>query len=195
MTSSRSPVWHPFTQHAIAPDAIEITRGDGAWLETPDGRHILDAISSWWVITHGHCYPRIVAAIREQAHRLDQVIFAGFTHEPAERLANALVDLTPPGLTRVFYTDSGSTAVEVALKMSLGYWRNAGAPRSRIVALEHAYHGDTVGTMSAGARGSSTRPMSRCSSRLRACRSLARALNRKRSMRLRRPARQSRWRR
>lgn len=153
MTSSRSPVWHPFTQHAIAPDAIEITRGDGAWLETPDGRHILDAISSWWVITHGHCYPRIVAAIREQAHRLDQVIFAGFTHEPAERLANALVDLTPPGLTRVFYTDSGSTAVEVALKMSLGYWRNAGAPRSRIVALEHAYHGDTVGTMSAGARG------------------------------------------
>ena len=151
--TSESPVWHPFTQHAIAPEAIAVARASGAYLETIDGRLILDAISSWWVVTHGHCHPRIVAAVKEQTERLDQVIFAGFTHEPAERLAEALVALTPEPLTRVFYSDSGSTAVEVALKMALGYWRNIGSPRPHIVALEHAYHGDTIGTMSAGARG------------------------------------------
>jgi adenosylmethionine---8-amino-7-oxononanoate aminotransferase len=153
MTTRGSPVWHPFTQHALAPQPIKVASGKGAWLEAADGRRILDAISSWWVITHGHCHPRIVAAVKAQAEKLDQVIFAGFTHEPAERLAKALIDMTPAGLTRVFYSDSGSTAVEVALKMALGYWRNIGAPRTRIVALENAYHGDTVGTMSAGARG------------------------------------------
>ncbi|MBU2582454.1 MAG: adenosylmethionine--8-amino-7-oxononanoate transaminase [Alphaproteobacteria bacterium] len=150
---SNSPVWHPFTQHATAPSPINVASAHGVYLITPEDDMILDAISSWWVITHGHCHPRIVAAVRAQAERLDQVIFAGFTHEPAEKLAQALVELTPDGLTRVFYSDSGSTAVEVALKMALGYWRNIGAPRSRIVALEHAYHGDTIGTMSAGARG------------------------------------------
>jgi len=149
----RSPVWHPFTQHGLAPDATMVERGEGAWLETADGRRMLDAISSWWVVTHGHRHPAIVAAIKEQAERLDQVIFAGFTHEPAERLAEKLVGMAPRGLAHVFYSDSGSTAVEVALKMALGYWRNIGAPRSRIVALEHGYHGDTIGTMSAGARG------------------------------------------
>ncbi len=86
-----SPIWHPFTQHALQPEMIEIARGEGAWLETPGGNRILDAISSWWVITHGHRYPPIVAAIKEQADRLDQVIFAGFTHEPAERLAPGLI--------------------------------------------------------------------------------------------------------
>jgi adenosylmethionine-8-amino-7-oxononanoate aminotransferase len=151
--ASHSPIWHPFTQHALQPDATFITRGDGAWLETPDGRRILDAISSWWVVTHGHRHPRIVSAIKEQADKLDQVIFASFTHEPAERLAEKLIKLAPEGLSHVFYSDSGSTAVEVAMKMALGYWRNQGTPRSRIIALEHAYHGDTVGTMSAGARG------------------------------------------
>ncbi|MBU1209909.1 MAG: adenosylmethionine--8-amino-7-oxononanoate transaminase [Alphaproteobacteria bacterium] len=148
-----SPVWHPFTQHATAPAPIEIAGAQGAYLRTPEGDLILDAISSWWVVTHGHCHPGIVAAIREQAEKLDQVIFAGFTHEPAEKLARALVEMAPPGLAHVFFSDSGSTAVEVALKMALGYWRNSGVPRTRVVALEHAYHGDTVGTMSAGARG------------------------------------------
>lgn len=148
-----SPVWHPFTQHALQPQMIEIARAEGAWLETADGRRILDAISSWWVVTHGHRHPRIVAAIEAQAARLDQVIFAGFTHEPAERLARGLLDIVPPGLTHVFFSDSGSTSVEVALKMALGYWRNVGEPRRRIVALEHGYHGDTVGGMSVGARG------------------------------------------
>ena len=130
-----------------------IARGDGGWLESPDGRRILDAISSWWVVTHGHRHPKIIAAIKEQADKLDQVIFAGFTHEPAERLAAALVAKCSRKLRHVFFSDSGSTSVEVALKMALGYWRNIGQPRTRIIALEHAYHGDTIGTMSAGARG------------------------------------------
>jgi adenosylmethionine-8-amino-7-oxononanoate aminotransferase len=147
-----SPIWHPFTQHALSPDAPLVLRGEGAWLQTENGR-LLDAISSWWVITHGHCHPRIVDAVRHQIDKLDQVIFAGFTHQPAEDLARGLIEIAPKGLARVFYSDSGSTAVEVALKMALGFWKNRGCKRSRIIALEHAYHGDTVGTMSAGARG------------------------------------------
>ncbi|CEJ83264.1 Adenosylmethionine-8-amino-7-oxononanoate aminotransferase [Hyphomicrobium sp. GJ21] len=150
---SRSPVWHPFTQHGLEPDMLAIARADGAWLETADGRRIFDGVSSWWVITHGHRHPKIVRAIQEQAGKLDQVIFAGFTHEPAEAVARGLVELAPPGLDHVFFSDSGSTSVEVALKMALGYWKNIGKPRTRILALEHAYHGDTIGTMSAGARG------------------------------------------
>jgi len=147
-----SPIWHPFTQHALIRDATMVLRGEGVWLETEKGR-LLDAISSWWVITHGHRYPKIVEAIRKQTEELDQIIFAGFTHQPAEDLARALVAMVPEGLAHVFYSDSGSTAVEVALKMALGFWKNQNKPRSRIIALEHAYHGDTIGTMSAGARG------------------------------------------
>lgn len=150
---TRGTVWHPFTQHALEPQPIKIARAEGAWLETADGRRILDGISSWWVITHGHRHPAIVAAIHAEIDRLDQVIFAGLTHEPAEKLAEKLINLAPPGLAHVFYSDSGSTAVEVALKMALGYWRNIGEPRTRIAALENGYHGDTIGTMSAGARG------------------------------------------
>jgi len=130
-----------------------IARTEGAYVETHDGKRILDAISSWWVITHGHRHPKIVEAIRNATETLDQVIFAGLSHEPAERLASALVDMVPKGLDWVFYSDSGSTSVEVALKMALGFHRNNGAPRSRIVVMEHSYHGDTLGTMSVGARG------------------------------------------
>lgn len=148
-----SHVWHPFTQHALEPAPPEIVATEGAWLTARDGTRILDLISSWWVITHGHRHPRIVEAIRAATERLDQIIFAGFTHEPAELLADALVGLAPPGLAWVFYSDSGSTSVEVALKMALGFFRNQGAPRSRIVVMEHGYHGDTIGTMSVGARG------------------------------------------
>ncbi|HAP12352.1 MAG TPA: adenosylmethionine--8-amino-7-oxononanoate transaminase, partial [Afipia sp.] len=118
-----------------------------------DGRRIFDGISSWWVVTHGHRHPRIVQAIKDQVDKLDQVIFAGFTHEPAEKLARHLVAITPPELEYVFFSDSGSTSVEVALKMALGYWRHLGAKRSRILALEGAYHGDTIGGMSVGERG------------------------------------------
>ncbi|MDX8521951.1 adenosylmethionine--8-amino-7-oxononanoate transaminase [Mesorhizobium dulcispinae] len=150
---SRSAVWHPFTQHATEPVPPTIARTEGAYIETREGRRILDAISSWWVITHGHRHPTIMAAIREATETLDQVIFAGLSHEPAEQLASALIDMTPAGLDWVFFSDSGSTSVEVALKMALGFHRNNGAPRSRIVVMEHSYHGDTIGTMSVGARG------------------------------------------
>lgn len=150
---SMSPVWHPFTQHAVQPEATLIAGGEGAWLETGDGRRIFDAISSWWVVTHGHRHPHIVQAIKHQVDRLDQVIFAGFTHEPAERLARHLIAITPPELEYVFFSDSGSTSVEVALKMALGFWRHRGENRSRILALEGAYHGDTIGGMSVGERG------------------------------------------
>lgn len=149
----QSRVWHPFTQHALEPAIPEIVLTEGAYLHKANGARILDAISSWWVVTHGHRHPRIIKAIETTASSLDQIIFAGFTHEPAERLAKALVGLAPSGLDWVFYSDSGSTSVEVALKMALGYFRNTGAPRSRIVVMEHSYHGDTIGTMSVGARG------------------------------------------
>ena len=132
-TREPSPIWHPFTQHALHPVMTKIARAEGAWLEGADGSRILDAISSWWVVTHGHNYPPIVSAIQRQAGVLDQVIFAGFT-DPAEEVARGLIRIAPAGLARVFFSDSGSTSVEVALKMALGYFRNLGKPRSRIVA-------------------------------------------------------------
>lgn len=146
-------VWHPFTQHGLEEPIPLVERAEGAVLHTVDGRRVIDAISSWWVTTHGHCHPRIVAAIAEQAGKLDQLIFAGWTHEPAERLAGELLALMPPGLGHVFFSDSGSTAVEVALKMALGFWHNRGEARGRVLVLEHSYHGDTIGAMSVGARG------------------------------------------
>jgi adenosylmethionine---8-amino-7-oxononanoate aminotransferase len=151
-------VWHPYTQHGLSPHAVPIVRARGALLYEAGGRPIIDAISSWWVTLHGHAHPVIAAAIAAQAERLEQVIFAGFTHEPAAALAAELVARLPDGLTRVFYSDNGSTAVEVALKVALQYWSNRGAPRTRIVALEHAYHGDTFGAMSSSARGVFTAP-------------------------------------
>jgi adenosylmethionine-8-amino-7-oxononanoate aminotransferase len=151
--ADRAHVWHPYTQHATAGDPLVVTRARGAYVYDQSGRAIFDAISSWWVTLHGHAHPRIATAIAEQAAQLEQVIFAGFTHEPAARLAAALARVAPDGLTRVFYSDDGSTAVEVAVKMAIQYWRNAGESRRTIVALEHAYHGDTFGAMSASARG------------------------------------------
>jgi len=148
-----SPVWHPFTQHGLNEPIPQIVSASGAWLECADGRRLLDSISSWWVITHGHCEPRIAAAIAAQAGQLDQMIFAGYTHPQAETLAHSLVALTPGGLDHVFFSDSGSTAVEVAIKMALGHWHNRGEGRHRIVVMEHSYHGDTIGAMSVGARG------------------------------------------
>ncbi|MGH1456211.1 MAG: adenosylmethionine--8-amino-7-oxononanoate transaminase [Alphaproteobacteria bacterium] len=152
-----SPIWHPFTQHAITPESIHIDRASGAYLFARNEGHkgerrIIDAISSWWVITHGHCHPDITHAVQEQAGKLDQVIFAGFTHDPAEELAGRLINITGEELEHVFYSDSGSTAVEVALKMAIGYWEHTNRPRKKIIALENGYHGDTFGTMSAGGR-------------------------------------------
>src|ERR1700761_4801894 len=153
MPSKTSPIWHPFTQHALQPGMLRISRGEGAYLYTDDGRRIIDAIASWWVVTHGHCHPPIVRAIQKQAEQLNQIIFAGFTHEPAEAVAAAILKVAPKGLDYVFFSDSGSTSVEVALKMALGYWHNIGEPRRRIVVMQHSYHGDTIGAMSVGARG------------------------------------------
>ena len=150
---SGSPVWHPFTQHGLGEPIPMVTRAEGALLHTADGRRVIDAISSWWVTTHGHCHPRIMAAIAAQTQQLDQIIYAGWTHEPAETLARGLTAIMPPALTHVFYSDSGSTSVEVALKMALGFWTNRGEARHRILVLEHSYHGDTIGAMSVGARG------------------------------------------
>ncbi|KAA9367293.1 MULTISPECIES: adenosylmethionine--8-amino-7-oxononanoate transaminase [Ochrobactrum] len=149
----RSCVWHPFTQHGLEPPMTRIASTDGCYLVDETGRKILDAISSWWVITHGHRHPTIMQAIREATECYDQIIFAEFSHQAAERLAEGLIAVAPPGLAHVFYSDSGSTCVEVAIKMALGYFHNRGEPRDRIVVMEAGYHGDTIGTMSAGARG------------------------------------------
>ena len=146
-------VWHPYTQHQGAPVPIAIASAKGAYLYDQKGRAILDAVSSWWTITHGHARPEIADAIARQAHTLDHVMFAGFTHAPAAELAAELVTRLPRGLTRVFYSDNGSTAVEVAIKMSLQSYVNAGTPRKLIAALDNAYHGDTFGAMAASARG------------------------------------------
>ncbi|HSU14272.1 adenosylmethionine--8-amino-7-oxononanoate transaminase [Longimicrobium sp.] len=145
-------VWHPYTQHGIAPTATPVVGGEGAYLHLADGTRLLDAISSWWVTLHGHAHPAIAAAIAEQARVLEQVIFAGFAHEPGARLAAELAAVLPAGLTRVFYSDDGSTAVEVAVKMALQHWRLRGQRRPLVAALEHAYHGDTFGAMSASGR-------------------------------------------
>jgi adenosylmethionine---8-amino-7-oxononanoate aminotransferase len=149
-------IWHPFTQHALRPRLPLIKHAEGAYLTTASGERILDAISSWWVITHGHRHPHLVAAIKSAAEQLDQIIFAEFTHEPAERLAAELLRVAPPGLAHVFFCDSGSISVEVAVKMALGYWHHHGEPRHRIAVLEHSYHGDTFGAMSLGERGAFT---------------------------------------
>jgi adenosylmethionine-8-amino-7-oxononanoate aminotransferase len=142
-------VWHPYTQMKTRPDPLAIVRGEGVYLYTEDGRRILDGISSWWVNIHGHSHPRLNEAIAAQARSLEHVIFAGCTHRPAVELAERLVAVLPAGLARIFYSDNGSTAVEVATKMAVQYWLNRGEPeRRRFVALHHAYHGDTVGTMS-----------------------------------------------
>ncbi|MGV1759644.1 adenosylmethionine--8-amino-7-oxononanoate transaminase [Rhizobium sp. A22-96] len=151
--SPQSPIWHPFTQHQLEPAFKKIARTEGAYLFDQDGRSVLDAISSWWVITHEHRHPRITKAIHDAVEKLDQLIFAEYSHEAAEALARGLIDLASPGLAHVFFSDSGSTSVEVALKMALGMFHNRGTPRSRIVVMEHSYHGDTIGTMSIGARG------------------------------------------
>ncbi|HKZ73401.1 MAG TPA: adenosylmethionine--8-amino-7-oxononanoate transaminase [Steroidobacteraceae bacterium] len=146
-------VWHPCTQmkdHEQLPP-IPIRRGEGVWLEDFEGRRYLDAISSWWVNLFGHANPRIGAAVRAQLERLEQVILAGFTHEPVIALSEALSAAAPPGLTKCFYADNGSAAIEVAVKMSFHYWRNVGrARKTRFVTLSGSYHGETLGALAVG---------------------------------------------
>jgi len=154
----RAVLWHPYTQMLTAPAPLAITRAQGVYLYTEDGRRILDGISSWWVNIHGHSHPKLNAALAAQACEVEHVLFAGCTHRPAIELAERLLALLPSGLTRVFYSDNGSTAVEVALKLACQYWRNRGEDRRAFITLHHAYHGDTVGAMSASEDSLFTRP-------------------------------------
>ena len=146
-------LWHPCTQmkdHAEWPP-IPIRRGEGVWLEDFEGNRYIDAISSWWVNLFGHGHPALNAAIRRQVETLEHVILAGFTHAPAIELAETLIEKAPPGLTRCFYADNGSSAIEIALKMSYHAWRNQGQPqKTRFITLENSYHGETLGALAVG---------------------------------------------
>jgi len=147
----RACLWHPYTQMKVAPEPLPIVSGAGVWLYTEGGQRLLDGTSSWWVNIHGHSHPRLNDALASQARQLEHVVFAGCTHEPAVELAERLTSILPAGLKRIFYSDNGSTAVEVAIKMAYQYWQNRGNPeRKEFVALHHAYHGDTIGAMSTG---------------------------------------------
>jgi adenosylmethionine-8-amino-7-oxononanoate aminotransferase len=151
--TDRAHVWHPYTpMDAWAEtDPIVVARAQGAWLEDVDGSRYLDGNSSWWVASLGHGHPRLLRAMREQAERLAHCSLAGITHEPAARLAEELVAVAPAGLTRVFYVDDGSTAIDAAVKMCVQGWKQLGRPaKTRFVALDGAYHGDTVGAVSLG---------------------------------------------
>ena len=152
-------IWHPFTQHFIEPMSIAIVSGQGVYLYDEDGKQYIDAIASWWVNLHGHANAYMAQKVYEQALNLEQVIFAGFTHEPAIRLAERLLSHLPANFQKVFYSDNGSTAVEVAIKMALQFFHNQGnEKRRKIIAFEDAYHGDTFGAMSLGAPSSFNAP-------------------------------------
>ena len=144
-------IWHPFTPASAAPE-IAVVKAEGVWLHTEDGRKILDGTSSWWVNAHGHAHPYIAERLAHQAQTLEHIIFAGFTHPPAIELAEQLLQFINGPQSRIFYSDNGSTAVEVALKMALQFFKNQEIPKKRIIALENAYHGDTFGAMSVGHR-------------------------------------------
>jgi adenosylmethionine---8-amino-7-oxononanoate aminotransferase len=152
-------IWHPYTQHQTTPAPLPIVKGEGVYLVDEKGNKYIDAISSWWTNIHGHANPHIAKKIYDQALQLEQVIFAGCTHEPAVQLAEKILPLLPGNFTKAFYSDNGSTAVEVALKMAVQYRKNKGdTKRKKILALEHSYHGDTFGAMSVSARGVFTIP-------------------------------------
>jgi len=161
-TRDQQVIWHPYTQHKDLLPPIPVVRGKGSLLFDDKGNSYIDAISSWWVNIHGHGHPYIAEKIYDQAKVLEQVIFTGFTHEPAVRLAERLLPLLPGPFSRIFYSDNGSTAVEVAIKMAIQYWQNQedrGTPsaaslpsRNKILAFRHAYHGDTFGAMSVSER-------------------------------------------
>jgi len=145
-------IWHPYTQMKNALPHIPIVRGEGVYVFDESGKRYIDAVSSWWVNIHGHSHPYIAQKVAEQLNVLEHVIFAGFTHEPAVLLAERLLPILPGKQDKVFYTDNGSTAVEVALKMCLQYWDNKGKPKTKILAFKNAYHGDTFGAMSVSGR-------------------------------------------
>ncbi|WP_317898955.1 adenosylmethionine--8-amino-7-oxononanoate transaminase [Aurantibacillus circumpalustris] len=149
-------IWHPYTQMKTAQTPIPILRGEGVYLFDENDKKYLDAVSSWWVNLHGHSHPYIAKKVSEQLSILEHAIFAGFTHEPGVSLAERLLKILPGNQSKLFYTDNGSTAVEVALKMAIQYWHNQGKEKNKIIVFEHAYHGDTFGSMSVSARSAFT---------------------------------------
>lgn len=152
-------IWRPFTQMEIAPSTLQVESAKSANLYLKDGRTVIDAISSWWVITHGHCEEVISNAIADQASKLDQVLFANYSHDQAEELVRSLSHFLPSSLSKFFFTDNGSTAVEAALKMTLQCWKNRGnTERNLFISFDHSYHGDTVGAMSVGGDSIFTKP-------------------------------------
>ncbi|MDH4092601.1 MAG: adenosylmethionine--8-amino-7-oxononanoate transaminase [Cyclobacteriaceae bacterium] len=153
-------IWHPFTPLTGSPQPILVDSASGVYIHTHDGRKIIDAVSSWWVNLHGHANTYIAEAIAAQAKKLEHVIFAGFTHEPAIHLAQNLLNILPANQSKVFFSDNGSTAVEVGLKMAFQFWHNQGITKKKIIAIKGAYHGDTFGAMSVGERGMFTNPFS-----------------------------------
>ena len=170
-------IWHPYTQMKTAELPVAVTRGEGVYLFDDNGNKYIDAISSWWVNIHGHAHPFLAEKLYQQAKKLEHVMFAGFTHEPAVQLAERLLPMLPGAFSKIFYSDNGSTAVEVALKMAIQYWdnveglrhksqgtrkaqgsRKSEEPRRKIIALKNSYHGDTFGSMSVSERGVFTLP-------------------------------------
>ncbi len=157
----KNVVWHPFTQIKTAPLPIAIVKGEGAYFYDDKGKRYIDGIASWWVNVHGHAHPYLAKKVSEQLQTLEHTIFSGFTHEPAVRLAERLLQRLPQNQSKIFYSDNGSTSVEVALKMAFQYWSNQGINKTKIIAFENAYHGDTFGGMSVGARNAFNLPFSK----------------------------------
>lgn len=158
LAKDKAHVWHPFTQMQTAGDPLVIERAEATTLFDADGKQYIDVNSSWWVTVHGHSHPYLAEAVYEQFKVLDHVIFAGATHPQAIRLSERIVNILPEKLQKVFFSDDGSTSVEVALKMAFQYWFNKGESKKRVIALDGAYHGDTFGAMSIGQRGVFNRP-------------------------------------
>lgn len=154
----KQTVWHPFTQLKTAPLPIAIKSGKGAYLFDENGKRYIDAIASWWVTVHGHCHPYLTKKISAQLNTLEHCLFSGFTHEPAVQLSERLLKRLPENQSKIFYSDNGSTAVEVALKMAFQYWSNKSVVKTKVIAFENAYHGDTFGGMSVGARNAFNKP-------------------------------------
>ena len=153
-------IWHPFTQMKTAETAIPIVKGEGTLLIDEKGNAYIDAISSWWVNLHGHSHPYIAEKVYAQMQKLEHVVFAGFTHNPAVELCEKLSKHLPSNQAKFFFSGDGSSAVEIALKMAVQYWKNKGENKTRFVALDGAYHGETFGAMSAGARSIFSAPFS-----------------------------------
>lgn len=157
----KNAVWHPFTQLKNVPLPVAIVKGEGAYFFDEAGKRYIDGIASWWVNVHGHCHPYLTKKISEQLQTLEHTLFSGFTHEPAVQLAERLLKRLPANQSKIFYSDNGSTAVEVALKMAFQYWSNQSIHKTKVIAFENGYHGDTFGGMSVGARNAFNLPFSK----------------------------------